>query len=306
MRVFKRKCLKIGIFLSAIVGMLPLTHGVAQAQIVSPCINGVITVNFPGQPTMTFPCGTAGTGGTAQPVGRGFIEICKETQPAAPAGTFFSFSVPGVGTVNVPSGACSPPISVAAGNLTITEAARDGYVLCGVRTEPSGRFVGSNFPARTGTVQVVAGDVSTQTIVTFRNCEVGRLKLCKVAGNAIPIGRPFSMTVTPVNPPGPSVTYSVPAGPAPGGFCILDGIFAVGTDVRITDDLSRFFLFRNDAFSVLPANRITPPGYQPENDGAITPAAVTVRIGPGVTEVSFTNSCTFPGAPNCQGGFLTT
>lgn len=299
--MFKTSIVRLGVSLLALAGTLPITAGVASAEATtSRCVNGRVTVDIPNRSRESYPCDS--TRSQLQD-GRGFIEICKDTQPVT-RGTFFSFSIPGRdGLVSVPSGACSPPIAVPSGTLTITESARDRYELCGVSTEPSGRFVDANLPARKGTVTVPTGDISTQTIVFFRNCETGRLKLCKVAGAAIPIGKPFAMTVTPENPAGPSTSFSVPAGPKPEGYCILSGIFRVGTQVRVTDDLSRFFLFQNTAHSVRPANREVPNSFQPENNGAITPATAHVVIGSGVTEVSFTNSCTFPGAPNCGGGF---
>jgi hypothetical protein len=296
----KSKTLRLGVLLLVVGSALPMTAAAVQAQTpgrtVTSCVNGRITVTVSGRAPMSFPCPAVQN----QASGHGFIEICKDTQPAT-SGTFFSYAVPGAGTVSVPSGACSPPVSVASGTLTITEAAKDRYVLCGVSTEPSGMFVSSNLPAGTGTVTVPAGDVSTETIVFFKNCELGRLKLCKVAGNATPIGRSFAMTVTATSPAGPSVLYHVPAGPPPGGFCILSGNFQVGTQVKISDDLSRFFIVENTAHSVLPPGREV--SFQPENNGTIFPATAHVMIGSGVTEVSFTNACTFPGAVGCGVGF---
>ena len=85
----------------------------------------------------------------------------------------------------------------------------------------------SDLTTRTAVVTIVPGDVSTETIVLFRNKnvvtgEIGYLKICKIAGTGVTIGTPFMFHVD-------SQAYIVPA-----GYCILDGTFLVGTEVHCT------------------------------------------------------------------------
>lgn len=54
----------------------------------------------------------------------------------------------------------------------------------------------------------------------------GTLKICKVAGFNIPVGTDFTFTYTAAG--GASGTVTVPAGPAPGGYCVVVGTFDVG------------------------------------------------------------------------------
>ncbi len=55
--MLKKKGLRVGLLVLAVVGMLPLTAGAAQAATAttSKCINGTVTVSIPGRPMMTFP-----------------------------------------------------------------------------------------------------------------------------------------------------------------------------------------------------------------------------------------------------------
>ena len=60
-------------------------------------------------------------------------------------------------------------------------------------------------------VTVVAGDISTETVVRFMNGQAfGQLKICKIAGDGITQGQTFSISAN-------GVGYQVPAGPASQG-----------------------------------------------------------------------------------------
>jgi hypothetical protein len=57
----------------------------------------------------------------------------------------------------------------------------------------------------------------------------GLLKVCKVAGPGIALNTPFQFSVT------PSGGGTVPAGPAPAGYCWIMGSYAVGTPIVVTE-----------------------------------------------------------------------
>jgi hypothetical protein len=56
-----------------------------------------------------------------------------------------------------------------AGTVTITEDAQAGYQVADIYTIPADRLVSKDLNARTATVTIVQGDVSSQTIVVFVN-----------------------------------------------------------------------------------------------------------------------------------------
>jgi len=98
----------------------------------------------------------------------GFLEICKEGNVEG----FFEFEIsPGNIPVTVPAGACSPAIEVPAGNITITEVPNPSSVLTGCRTIPAGRQGDCSISGSSSTVEIVAGDISTQTIAFFENSD---------------------------------------------------------------------------------------------------------------------------------------
>jgi hypothetical protein len=106
--------------------------------------------------------------------------------------------------------------------------------------------------------------------------QCGNLKLCKVAGPGVASGTPFTFNYTSVPASG---TASIPAGPAPGGFCKLSTSVPDGTLVNLTEVLPAGDIVSNIAAE--------PPGdLVASNLGAGT---ASVRVGPGVTEVTYTD-----------------
>ena len=100
----------------------------------------------------------------------GFIEICKEASPAASLSGLFGFTITGQpGTFLAPVGACTPALQLPNGPAFITEIPKAGSAILGVSTFPTTRL--DSFDPITGTarVQIVAGDISTQTLLTFTN-----------------------------------------------------------------------------------------------------------------------------------------
>ena len=201
----------------------------------------------------------------------GFLEICKEADPSAgPVTGSFTFTVAGT-TVMVPVGQCSQPIQLPAGPVTITEAPRAGFQLVNVRTDPD-RLISADLENRTATVQIVGGNISTQTIVRFRNRAVppGQLKICKLAGAGVNTGDLFTFTAG-----GNTVNVSA-------GSCSTPLQFPQGTEVTVTETNIPSNL-QVGMITVAPMSRLVP------GSANLSAGRVRVIIGEGVTEVFFTN-----------------
>lgn len=104
----------------------------------------------------------------------------------------------------------------------------------------------------------------------------GLLKVCKVAGPGIAVGTPFTFTAG-------TSTFTVPAGPAPGGTCVVGPSFAVGTTVTVDEVVP--------AGDVVSNIVVAPPGQLVGTPNLAT-GTVNVLIGTGVTEVTFTDKRT--------------
>ncbi len=103
----------------------------------------------------------------------GMIEICKDASPAGSLSGLSTFAIAGQpGTVAVPVGACSSAIQLPNGFATITELPQPGTTLIGVSTFPGDRLISFNAATESAVVLIVAGDISTQTVVTFTNAPI--------------------------------------------------------------------------------------------------------------------------------------
>jgi hypothetical protein len=111
---------------------------------------------------------------------------------------------------------------------------------------------------------------------TGEACTPGLLKVCKVAGRGIPIGTPFTFAVG-------SSTLTVPAGPAPGGTCVVGPSLPVGSAVTVAELVPAGTTVSN--ISVAPPSQLT--GLPNLSGGS-----VNITMGTGVTEVTFTNKLT--------------
>jgi hypothetical protein len=218
---------------------------------------------------------------------KGFIEVCKSKPAGDTLSGDFNFTVNQTGstvqTVTVPVGSCSPPIQLLAGTATVTEVARTGTQLVGVTTTPSDRLVGTpDLTAGTATVRIVAGDLGTQTIVTFTNKTVpqspqtGRVKICKVAGAGVTSGTTFSFTLA---------TNGTKAVDVKAGSCSFAEEVPVG-NVSVTEKATTGL--RVSDIRVEPASAL---GTADTTAGTVT---VSVQAG-AVTEVFFTNEMALPG-----------
>lgn len=100
----------------------------------------------------------------------GFLEICKDSFPDGSLSAFFNFTIVGqTGTFSVPVGACSPTIPLNSGPAFITELPQAGAVLLSVDTFPANRLDSFNLLTGVAQVEIVAGDISAQTVLTFTN-----------------------------------------------------------------------------------------------------------------------------------------
>lgn len=203
---------------------------------------------------------------TAAGPSTGYLEVCKASDGSAVSGTF-RFTV-AAQTIEVPVGACSAPLEVAAGVVTVTEEAVAGVGVVDITISPADRAVSASIPSRSAQVTVVAGGVATQSIVTFINrSETGVLTVCKVAGPGIAAGTNFTFLAG-------GRAIAVPA-----GQCAAAGSFPHGSNVTIAEVLEPGI--RVSEISVIPDRMVGNP--------SLTDGLVTVAIGPGVTQASFTN-----------------
>ena len=220
--------------------------------------------------------GAAGTA-SAAPDPTGTLEICKVASGQGVTGTF-GFTVAGrAGTIEVPVGGCSLPITLPVGTATVTEVARAGFSVDSISAFPSGRLVQSDTAARTARVSIVAGGLSNQTIVTFANKATpkGFLEVCKAKPTGDDLSGNFNFTVSQTGNPTRTVTVPV-------GGCSLPLQLFAGT-ARVTEV--------NRTGSKLVGITATPPGRL--IDSNVTNRTATVRILAGElatqTIVTFTN-----------------
>jgi hypothetical protein len=241
--------------------------------------------------------------GTFTPTG--YIEVCKSsstTNPVPPTG-IYKFTVGGsafsssTNPLMVPVGECSGPIPVTAPTAIITELPTPGVGVSAItavgysappNSQEENLLESYDLQTLTATALLVppatAGDTSTETIATFTNYEAppGQLKVCKIAGAGVTVNTAFIFAVNAGAP------FRVEAGPLDqGGDCVVvPGTFQVGTAVTVAEVLPA-----GDA-----APTITVNGVSTLSAGC-TPihSCVVAEMGPGINEVSFTNSC-----PPCE------
>lgn len=227
----------------------------------------------------------------AAQAGTGFLQICKQVEPAG-ISTPFQFDIAGPGIVaqvSVAPGTCSEPLAAGPGDVLIEEF----YPVAvfnppSVRVEPPDRQITEPFRGRV-TVSVPSGDVSNRTVVTFTNrLRSSILGVCKVAGEGVAVGTIFSFTI---NSETVSGTLTVPAGTTDARSCLFHPPIPVGEQITVSE--------------VVPANsRVSSITVEPPERVVAGPdlksATVTVTgLFPG-TIVTFTNTAGPP--PECKPG----
>ena len=244
----------------------------------------VVVRNFPSSLTGLSETGvavTAQVGGTCNgmciPPPSGRLKICKVAGAGVAVGTAFTFTA-GSSTFTVPAGpgpegTCVLGPSVPAGStVTVQETIPTGDVVSSITA--SGPVI-PNLPQGQALV-TVNGPV---TEVTYTDTGVGYLKICKVAGPGVGTGQYVNFKVS----WGTHFTkVLVPTGPAPGGNCQLGPSLPVGTNVMVQELLPSGDAVSNIAVAAAaPGTIVVAP-----NLGAGT---VTVGLGTGVTEVTYTD-----------------
>jgi hypothetical protein len=266
-------------------------HGTVTAPGICTLSSFISAAQFSGQPK--YP---AYYTSCPNPDLNGHVEICKASDPAHPVSGTFDFTATAAffssGMIQVPVGYCSGPVEVPAANpsgtVTITETPTIGDLVSSVTAysyDQQGFYVNQleswTEPDLYATVGVVPGDVSLETLAIFTNyaASPGQLKICKIAGQGVPVGTgPFRFTVT--APQGYRQTYMIDAGPPDqGGYCELAGTFAANTPVTVTENLTLTSPYKVSNIAVA-CNACT---Y------TIQIPSVNTTIGAGITEVDFTN-----------------
>jgi hypothetical protein len=213
---------------------------------------------------------------------KGYIEVCKYSGDQFVHGSFIFTITDANGLVlheSVLVGQCTAPLAVAAGNVSVSEAAQFPYFVSSINVFPSGRTVTSNLTNRTVTVKVVQGDSSTETVVGYTNSTtVGYFKVCKTitANSGALAGHRFYFSVSDADG---THTDSVVAGAAGTTACVIDfDAVPIGSHVSITEQATAEVAIVG--VSVSPAS----------NDaGSFAPTA-RLTVGAGITTATFTNS----------------
>src|SRR6185312_11705554 len=168
------------------------------------------------------------------------------------------------------AGFCSPAIQINAGIATVTEAARSGFSLVDVQTNPSDRLLDANLINRTATVEVpTSASPNDETQVFFTNAaNRGQLKVCKALGAASAdlVNQTFNFTASGSN--GQVANFDITA--AATTQCRIVGNFPIGSTVTVTENL--------DHSPMAPGEFIDTTGEGP------------VVIGNGVNTVTITNT----------------
>jgi hypothetical protein len=167
----------------------------------------------------------------------------------------------------------------------VTEVARTGAQLVGVAATPSNRLIGTpDLANRTANVQIVEGDLSSQTIVTFTNKNVppppknGLVKICKKAGPGVEPGSTFTFTLA---------TRATRSVDVKAGSCSSPQEVPVG-NLTVTEKATNGL--RVSDITVDPAGARV--GNADLTAGTVTVAVEASRV---VTEVTFTNRKSEPG-----------
>jgi hypothetical protein len=110
----------------------------------------------------------------------GYVEICKMSCLTDPVTGYFTFTATNSGfssgPLSIPVNACSGPVQIPNGTVTIHETQQLGTQVTGISAydydylgNPTNALLSYNLPFATGNVNVVSGDISTETVAGFTN-----------------------------------------------------------------------------------------------------------------------------------------
>jgi len=255
--------------ISVLPDMSTVSMNTANGEVVVKIAAGVTEVTYKNATSISTSTKTPEP--TTPP--QGYMQICKQASGDGVSGYFmFRF---GTQSRSVPVGSCSSLIYMAtAGTLTVTEDAQAGYQVADIYTIPADRLISKDVNARSATVTIVEGDVSTQTVVVFvnRRIELGQLKLCKAVAPGVIKGDMFAFKVN-------NVDYNVAA-----GYCVLAGQYPLNTQVTIRENIPAGYFV--ESITISPDNRTVS-----QNTSL---GEAVVKIGSGITEVSYRNTIGTP------------
>jgi hypothetical protein len=92
------------------------------------------------------------------------LRVCKVAGPGVKVGTEFAFTV-GTAKTTAKAGSCSAPLTLPAGNVTVTETAATGFAVTAIAVKGVGALVSSDVTKGTAVVKVASG----ATDVSFTN-----------------------------------------------------------------------------------------------------------------------------------------
>lgn len=232
----------------------------------------------------------------------GVIEVCKAIVAGTGLDGSYQFTIYGSNlfekTVTVPVGACSPAVTVPAGNVKVVEVGDNSVqnvvgITAVMPASGHNMIVGplgghADLDNATVVASVTAGDATQQTLVTFTNDPV-RLKVCKVwdshsGTDPKPAGGyPFSFSSA-----GTPILGSLSPVGIQAGVCYQVGTFRPGTIVGITEGVVPGTKVAPNGITVNVPSRITTPAN-------ITNRTISVKLGPGETVVTYTDKAADPG-----------
>jgi hypothetical protein len=181
--------------------------------------------------------------------------------------------------------ACSGPLTVPAGPIQTVEPGTTNVTGITASSNGTNELIGTpNLATGTASANVLAGDTTNQTIVTYTDA-ISTVKLCKAwTGSATPTTS-FPFTATSSGPPGPTaVTGSLGL---TAGSCQILGNVRAGTQVNITEGV----VAGTKVASIGAVPTTNSQGNSPIVPGTLSLPNRTVSViaGAGETTVTFTD-----------------
>jgi len=239
----------------------------------------------------------------------GYVEVCKQAAATSGLTGTFAFNLSGADafttSTSVSVGACSMPIQVPAGNVTVTEGGTNLYVtgIYAIHSDQSTALVSpADLVTGVATISVLAAtNASVQTDITYTN-NVVSLKVCKefdTTTGAEPGGAstlfPFTEAVTSgTNGPNTApAAFSLLAGTTTSPICSNPVAYAPGTVVSVTEG----------PVAGTKAGSITTVGGATQGTTSLANATTSITIGNPITGTGTTDEAivTFVDVPAAPG-----
>ena len=105
----------------------------------------------------------------------GTLRVCKVAGPGVSAGQEFTFMV-GTATTTAKAGACSAPLTLPVGNVTVKETVPAGFRVSAIAVTGAGSLVSSSLGTATAVVKVAVGatDVNVTNVTVPTGCVRGK------------------------------------------------------------------------------------------------------------------------------------